>query len=118
MALAWRPIDLDTAAEDDPRAPLWAALQRGADLPDLPTARPTWHAHAACTGRSEVMFSTSRAAVAEAKALCRRCPAMERCARDALERGERFGTWGGLSEDDRRAFHASGRAGRLGLPRR
>lgn len=112
MALAWRSLDPDhpepqrepTPNDDDRRAALWTVLARNVDLPDLAVGRPSWHAHAVCHGRTEVMFSTSRAAVAEAKALCQRCPAIKACARDAIERGEKHGTWGGLSEDDRRAF--------------
>ncbi|MFB7745381.1 WhiB family transcriptional regulator [Streptomyces sp. NPDC056132] len=40
--------------------------------------------------------------VQEAKAVCRRCPLMESCLRDALEWGETAGVWGGTDEDDRR----------------
>ncbi|MEV5242959.1 WhiB family transcriptional regulator [Streptomyces cinnamoneus] len=40
--------------------------------------------------------------IEEAKAVCRRCPLMESCLQDALERGEAFGVWGGTDEDDRR----------------
>ncbi|MFE5482988.1 WhiB family transcriptional regulator [Streptomyces sp. NPDC056527] len=40
--------------------------------------------------------------IAEAKAVCRRCPVMESCLQGALERGEAAGVWGGTDEDDRR----------------
>ena len=40
--------------------------------------------------------------IEEAKAVCRRCPVMEQCARWALESGQDSGVWGGLSEADRR----------------
>jgi WhiB family redox-sensing transcriptional regulator len=40
--------------------------------------------------------------IEEAKAVCRRCPVLERCASWALETGEAHGVWGGMSEDDRR----------------
>jgi WhiB family redox-sensing transcriptional regulator len=40
--------------------------------------------------------------IAEAKAVCRRCPVMEQCAQWALETGQDAGVWGGLDEDDRR----------------
>jgi WhiB family redox-sensing transcriptional regulator len=38
----------------------------------------------------------------EAKALCRDCPAMLACRTHALERGEVYGVWGGLGEQERR----------------
>lgn len=40
----------------------------------------------------------------EAKAVCRRCPLMETCLRDALERGENYGVFGGLSAQERRSL--------------
>ncbi|MCC3655824.1 WhiB family transcriptional regulator [Streptomyces sp. S07_1.15] len=42
--------------------------------------------------------------IEEAKAVCRRCPVMETCLQWALENGDDFGVWGGLSEDERRAM--------------
>ncbi|MFG2629968.1 WhiB family transcriptional regulator [Streptomyces sp. NPDC048473] len=39
--------------------------------------------------------------IEEAKAVCRRCPLMENCLQDALDRTE-SGVWGGTDEDDRR----------------
>ncbi|MFI1293366.1 WhiB family transcriptional regulator [Streptomyces sp. NPDC020792] len=40
--------------------------------------------------------------IEEAKAVCRRCPLMESCLQDALERSEAFGVWGGTDEGERR----------------
>ncbi|MGX1266923.1 WhiB family redox-sensing transcriptional regulator [Streptomyces phaeoluteigriseus] len=40
----------------------------------------------------------------EAKAVCRRCPVMDQCLQWALESGQEFGVWGGLSEDERRSM--------------
>ena len=50
--------------------------------------------------------------VAEAKAVCRRCPVAAECLTWALDSGQDAGVWGGLSEDERRArrWHRS-RAG-------
>ncbi|MGW7367981.1 WhiB family transcriptional regulator [Streptomyces sp. NPDC054841] len=42
--------------------------------------------------------------IEEAKAFCRRCPLIESCLQGTLERGDNFGVWGGLSEDERRAL--------------
>ncbi|MEU8949677.1 WhiB family transcriptional regulator [Streptomyces sp. NPDC048489] len=40
----------------------------------------------------------------EAKAVCRRCPLMESCLQGALERGENYGVFGGLSAKERRSL--------------
>jgi WhiB family redox-sensing transcriptional regulator len=37
-----------------------------------------------------------------AKAVCAACPVRPECLAYALERGERFGVWGGMSERERR----------------
>ena len=39
---------------------------------------------------------------AEAKALCRECPALVACREHALVNAEVFGVWGGLGEQERR----------------
>lgn len=39
-----------------------------------------------------------------AKVVCRRCPVKAECLAYALERDERFGVWGGMSERERRAL--------------
>ncbi|MBA3652865.1 MAG: WhiB family transcriptional regulator [Actinobacteria bacterium] len=36
------------------------------------------------------------------KETCRRCPVRDECLAFALEGGEKFGVWGGVSERDRR----------------
>lgn len=41
--------------------------------------------------------------IAEAKAICRRCPVVTECLTWALETGQDSGVWGGMSEDERRA---------------
>jgi WhiB family redox-sensing transcriptional regulator len=43
---------------------------------------------------------------AAAKAICRRCPVMEKCRSHALEVQETFGIWGGLGESELRAMLA------------
>ncbi|MFM9812817.1 WhiB family transcriptional regulator [Streptomyces scabiei] len=42
--------------------------------------------------------------IEEAKAVCRRCPVIERCLQWALESGQEAGVWGGLSEAERRSI--------------
>ena len=39
---------------------------------------------------------------AEAKAICRGCPALIACREHALRHGEVYGVWGGLGEQERR----------------
>jgi WhiB family transcriptional regulator, redox-sensing transcriptional regulator len=40
----------------------------------------------------------------EAKQVCRRCSVMDECLRWAIDSGQDAGVWGGMSEDERRAF--------------
>ena len=42
--------------------------------------------------------------IAEAKAVCERCPVISECLAWALEPGQDAGVWGGLSEDERRSL--------------
>ncbi|WP_029138744.1 WhiB family transcriptional regulator [Nakamurella lactea] len=42
--------------------------------------------------------------IAEAKAVCERCPVISECLSWALESGQDAGVWGGMSEDERRAL--------------
>lgn len=69
-------------------------------IPDTAVRTSDWLAFAPCKADPDLMFATH--AIEEAKAVCRRCPAIERCLQWALETGEEFGVWGGLSEDERR----------------
>ena len=71
-----------------------------------------WRHRAACRDvDSTVFFSPDpegaparEAREAEAKAICARCPVIRECAGYALIAGERYGVWGGLSEQDRLAL--------------
>lgn len=76
-----------------------------------PVAREwEWQLWAACQGLNSSVFfhpdgergaaRTRRAA--EAKAVCQRCPVIERCRRHALATREPYGVWGGLTEEERR----------------
>lgn len=42
--------------------------------------------------------------IAEAKAVCARCPVSAECLSWALDTGQDAGVWGGMSEDERRAL--------------
>lgn len=52
----------------------------------------------------EAFFPEKGGSVREAKRICRGCPVRAECLEYALERGEKFGIWGGLSERERRAM--------------
>lgn len=69
-----------------------------------------WRNFAVCRGSEDLMFATSAADVQHAKSLCWSCPSMEACGQWALERGEEWGVWGGLSEGDRRRMRRRKRA--------
>ena len=67
-----------------------------------------WQLAAQCHGREELFFhphgerEPSRSQrEAAAKALCARCPVRRECASHALEMGEPYGVWGGVSETER-----------------
>jgi WhiB family redox-sensing transcriptional regulator len=74
-----------------------------------------WLESAACSGADPELFfpvGTSGPAleqIAEAKAVCRRCPVAEQCLAWAIETGQDAGVWGGLSEDERRQLKADTR---------
>lgn len=44
--------------------------------------------------------------IAEAKTVCRRCPASAECLLWAVDTGQEFGVWGGMTESERRALRA------------
>jgi WhiB family redox-sensing transcriptional regulator len=68
-----------------------------------------WQRHAQCRGMgTETFFHPEnergpRRANRDAagKAVCRRCPVIDECARHALAAREPFGIWGGLNEQER-----------------
>lgn len=73
----------------------------------------SWMAWANCLGVDPELFFPERgASTTEAKTVCRACVVRERCLSYALDRGERFGIWGGLSEAERRRIR---RARSIGL---
>lgn len=72
-----------------------------------------WRPEAACRGLDpEFFFSSDEIAnrqerlerEAEAKAVCTRCIVRSDCLSYALEAGERYGIWGGLNPQERRAL--------------
>lgn len=65
--------------------------------------RPEWYDRAECSGVGPAQFFIERgASTAAAHALCQVCEVRLDCLDLALERGERFGMWGGFSVRERR----------------
>ena len=62
-----------------------------------------WQDHANCLGVDPDLFFPERgASTREAKEVCRGCVVRNECLEFALQNGEKFGIWGGLSERERR----------------
>lgn len=78
-----------------------------------------WRSKAACREEDPDLFFplgdgwAARQQTDEAKAVCRRCPAMDWCLQWALETKQESGVWGGLSEDERYALRGRTRSRRL-----
>jgi len=70
----------------------------------------TWHHRAACMGEDPELFfpegNTSAALrqTEEAKAVCRRCEVAAARLKWAIESGQEYGVWGGMSDGERRAL--------------
>ena len=62
-----------------------------------------WQLEANCLGVDPDLFFPERgASTKEAKAVCKGCVVREDFLEFALQNGEKFGIWGGLSERERR----------------
>lgn len=78
-------------------------------LPEPLVANWEWQTAAACRSLDSCLFyhpfnersDARETRIAQAKAICRRCPVRNACADHALRAREPYGIWGGLSEDDR-----------------
>lgn len=67
------------------------------------TINEEWHDQANCLGVDPDLFFPERgASTREAKEVCRGCVVRVDCLEFALQNGEKFGIWGGLSERERR----------------
>jgi WhiB family transcriptional regulator, redox-sensing transcriptional regulator len=89
---------------------LWRAAKAGEPhhMHDDDTSHPAalaenWQDDANCLGVDPDLFFPERgASTREAKEVCRGCVVREQCLEFALQNGEKFGIWGGLSERERR----------------
>jgi WhiB family transcriptional regulator, redox-sensing transcriptional regulator len=67
------------------------------------TLNENWQDQANCLGVDPDLFFPERgASTREAKEVCRGCTVRADCLEFALQNGEKFGIWGGLSERERR----------------
>lgn len=63
----------------------------------------SWQDLANCLGVDPDLFFPERgASTREAKGVCHGCVVRDDCLEFALENGEKFGIWGGMSERERR----------------
>ena len=78
----------------------------GIDLANLPNDPPppdVWQDRAACFGKDpDVFFPTSEEEAGPALAYCGVCGMWNTCLAWALKNGERYGVWGGFTEQQRR----------------
>lgn len=77
--------------------------------PDFLEVDLTWMTDALCAEvDADLFFPEMGGSTREAKAVCAECLVRAECLDYALETGQRFGVWGGMSERERRRL--------LGLP--
>jgi WhiB family transcriptional regulator, redox-sensing transcriptional regulator len=63
----------------------------------------SWQDYANCRGADADLFFPERgASTRKAKAICAACEVRAECLDYAVDMGEKFGIWGGLSERERR----------------
>lgn len=71
------------------------------------SANPDWMGDAYCRVHdipTSVFYPEDNAGVAVARVLCAECDVRQDCLDHALDNGEEFGIWGGVSERGRRAL--------------
>ncbi len=67
------------------------------------SAARDWATEAACRGAdTATWFPEPEEPTEAAKAVCRRCPVQRECLAYAVVTRQRYGVWGGLSEQERR----------------
>lgn len=75
-------------------------------LPSNPSPPDMWQERAACYGIDpDVFFPTSEEEAGPALAYCAACTIRDECLAWALKNGERYGVWGGLTEQRRRRLN-------------
>ena len=72
-------------------------------LPANPSPPDMWQERAACYGiEPDVFFPIAEEEAGPALAFCRSCSIRDECLAWALKNGERYGVWGGTTEQQRR----------------
>ncbi len=73
------------------------------NLPANPSPPDMWQERASCYGVDpDIFFPVSEEDAGPALAYCQGCKIREECLAWALKNGERYGVWGGLTEQQRR----------------
>jgi WhiB family transcriptional regulator, redox-sensing transcriptional regulator len=73
------------------------------DIMPNPPDDEDWQDRALCAQTDpDAFFPEKGGTVKEAIRVCQGCEVRAECLEDALERNERFGVWGGVSERERR----------------
>lgn len=85
----------------------------GAEYVKAPVAEDMdWQLRGACQSMTEWFYPDGKGKsnyICWAKRICLGCPVLQECRDWALDRGEQYGVWGGLSESDRRRIWKKGR---------
>ncbi|MGI8518874.1 MAG: WhiB family transcriptional regulator [Acidimicrobiia bacterium] len=69
----------------------------------LAVGQLSWQDYANCRGADADLFFPERgASTRKAKAICAECEVKDECLNFAIQHGEKFGIWGGMSERERR----------------
>jgi WhiB family transcriptional regulator, redox-sensing transcriptional regulator len=75
-------------------------------LPADPSPPDVWQDRASCHGIDpDIFFPTSEEEAGPALTYCGGCAIRAECLAWALKNGERYGVWGGLTEQQRRRLH-------------
>jgi len=78
--------------------------------PDPVTEDYAWQTEAACRGvDAELFFPATEDEATAAMAICETCPVRMACLAFAVERNERFGVWGGMTEKERQRLSPAAR---------
>jgi WhiB family redox-sensing transcriptional regulator len=95
----WQLFDDSTQEpqDEDEASELWGLFDASEDV--------SWQHKALCAQTDpEAFFPEKGGSTREAKMICSRCEVHEQCLKWAIERDERFGIWGGMSERERRKY--------------
>lgn len=87
----------------DLAAAVQAAFRQSSPAAPFDPRRPAWHQDAACLGLDPAIFFPEKGDdTTAAKAICAGCGVRRECLDWALTNGEKFGVFGGLSENQRK----------------